>query len=84
MGTPERHVSTTVHPESRGRLSSDVEVPRLREWRIRRALSQEELAHRARVSRTTVIKLEGGRDAWPQTVRKLATALRVDPEDLQG
>jgi transcriptional regulator with XRE-family HTH domain len=60
-----------------------VEVPRLREQRHRRALSQEELAKRARVSRTTIIKLEAGRDAWPQTVRKLARALGVKPEDLQ-
>jgi len=47
------------------------------------ALSQEELAHKSGVSRTTIIKLEGGRDAWPQTVRKLAAALGVKPEDLQ-
>jgi transcriptional regulator with XRE-family HTH domain len=51
---------------------------------MRRALSQEELAKLSGVSRTTIIKLEGGRDAWPKTVRKLAKALKVDPEDLQG
>lgn len=59
-----------------------MQVPRLREQRQRRALSQQELADRAKVSRTTIIKLEGGRDAWPQTVRKLARALRIEPEDL--
>jgi hypothetical protein len=37
----------------------------------------------SKVSRTTIIKLEAGRDAWPQTVRKLAKALRVNPADLQ-
>jgi transcriptional regulator with XRE-family HTH domain len=75
-------VGITVQPESRTRSSSDVQVPRLREQRQRRALSQQELADRAKVSRTTIIKLEGGRDAWPQTVRKLARALRIEPEDL--
>lgn len=36
----------------------------------------------AGLSRESIIKLEGGRDAWPQTVRKLAKALRVKPKDL--
>jgi len=58
-------------------------VPRLREQRLRRALSQDELATLSKVSRTTIIKIEAGRNAWPQTVRKLAKALRVKPEDLQ-
>jgi transcriptional regulator with XRE-family HTH domain len=64
--------------------SSDVFVPRLREQRLRRALSQQELADLAKVSRTTIIQLEAGRSAWPQTVRKLAKALKVDPSLLQG
>jgi transcriptional regulator with XRE-family HTH domain len=59
-----------------------VQVPRLREWREKRALSQEELADRTGLSRTTIIKLEGGRRAWPSTRRKLAQALRIKPEDL--
>lgn len=63
--------------------SSDVHVPRLHFWRTKRALSQQELADLAKLSRTTIIKLEGGRDAWPQTVRKLAKALKVKPDDLQ-
>ena len=58
-------------------------VPRLRAVRQRVALSQEELAEKSQVSRTTIIKLEAGREAWPQTVRKLAKALGVKPEDLQ-
>jgi len=68
---------------SRPRSSGDVQVPRLRDVRLKRALSQEELARLAKVSRTTIIKIEGGRDAWPKTVRKLAKALKVDPEELQ-
>lgn len=60
-----------------------MQVPRLREQRHRKALSQDELAKRSRVSRETIIKLEAGRNAWPQTVRKLARALGIKPEDLQ-
>jgi len=59
-----------------------VQVLRLREQRLRRALSQQELARLAGLSRESIIKLEAGRDAWPQTVRKLARALHVKPEDL--
>jgi len=58
-------------------------VPRLREWRKKRALSQQELADLARLSRHTIMKLEGGRGAWPQTMRKLARALKVSLSDLQ-
>jgi transcriptional regulator with XRE-family HTH domain len=73
-----------MQPLSRARTFSDVlPVPRLHYWRSKRALSQRELAELAKVSRTTIIKLEGGRDAWPQTVRKLARALKVDPDELQ-
>lgn len=72
-----------MQPQVRARSSSDVEVPRLREQREKRAFSQRELAEYSGVSRTTIIKLEGGRSAWPQTVRKLAKALRIDPSELQ-
>lgn len=77
-------MSTTVQARARGGLSADVRIPRLREQRLRRAFSQEELARLAGVSRTTIIKIEGGRDAWPQTVRKLAHALKIRPQDLQA
>ena len=58
-------------------------MPRLRDVRHRMALSQEELAEKSGVARSTIIKLEAGRDAWPSTVRKLATALGVKPAELQ-
>jgi transcriptional regulator with XRE-family HTH domain len=58
-------------------------VPRLQEWRLKRAFTQEELYKRSKVSRTTIIKLEAGRNAWPSTVLKLAKALKVDPAELQ-
>ena len=80
---PEQDVSESVQFVSRPRLSGDVRVPRLRDVRHRLALSQEELAARSGVARSTIIKLEAGRDAWPSTVRKLAAALGVKPAELQ-
>jgi len=56
---------------------------RLREWRDHAALSQEDLARRARVSRATIADLEAGkRPARPSTRRKLAEALGVAPHEL--
>jgi len=80
---PAQHLSESIHSMSRPRLSDDVRVPRLRELRHPLAVSQEELAERSGVARSTIIKLEAGRDAWPSTVRKLAQALGVKPAELQ-
>jgi transcriptional regulator with XRE-family HTH domain len=58
----------------------DSNVRRLRELR---ALSQRELAARAKLSVTTVNRIETGqRRPIPKTVRKLAEALEVTPEEL--
>ncbi|MBN2186404.1 MAG: helix-turn-helix transcriptional regulator [Dehalococcoidia bacterium] len=55
-------------------------VRRLRELR---ALSQRELAARAGLSVTTVNRIElGQRKPMPKTVRKLAGALGVSPQEL--
>ena len=50
----------------------------LRELRLERGLSQEEVAHRAALHPTWISHLESGREnpAWG-TVRRLATALDV-------
>ncbi len=51
--------------------------------RVLRALSQRELAVRAKLSVTTVNRIETGqRKPMPKTVRKLAEALGVTPEEL--
>ncbi len=60
-------------------------TPRLREWRERAALSQGELAARSGTSRATIADLEAGnRGGQPKTIRRLAEALRIEPEDLYG
>jgi transcriptional regulator with XRE-family HTH domain len=58
---------------------------RLRDLRVRRALTQEELAEKAEVGTNTVARLERN-EAEPHmsTLRKLARALGVDPSELIG
>ena len=55
-------------------------MPTLRESRLRRFLSQRELARRAGVAPRTVVEAELGRQV-PRlaTMRKLAAALGIDP-----
>jgi transcriptional regulator with XRE-family HTH domain len=56
---------------------------RLREERKRSRLTQEELARISGVNRVTIARLETGTTrAKPETARKLARALKVDPGDL--
>ena len=59
-------------------------LSRLRELRLNAALSQDDLAQRAGLTRTTIIRLEQGQpNPTPSTVRKLAEALRVKPQALR-
>jgi len=61
----------------------EVDMSRLRELRRRRVLSLEELAEKAGVGRNTIWRLEHGvMGAQPRTIRKLAKALDVEPEEL--
>ena len=58
-------------------------MEKLKELRRRRVLTMEELAEKAGVGRNTVWRLEHGvMGAQPRTVRKLARALGVEPEEL--
>ena len=60
-------------------------LPGLAAHRRRRGLTQRELGELAGVAHTTVQRLESlSRGAYPSTVRKLATALGVEPADLVG
>jgi transcriptional regulator with XRE-family HTH domain len=55
----------------------------LRRLRESRVLSQAELAERAGVARATVVSLETGRaGAQYATIRKLAKALGIEPNEL--
>ena len=58
-------------------------LPALRSLRHSRGLSQRELGKLAKVSPGTVYRLKNRlRGAYPQTVRKLASALGVPPAEL--
>jgi transcriptional regulator with XRE-family HTH domain len=58
-------------------------VQKLRELRQRRVLTLHELEERSGVAYNTIWRLENGRSgAQPRTIRKLAAALKVEPEEL--
>lgn len=59
-------------------------LPKLRAVRDRYPLSQEALAARSGVNRVTISRLEMGHPARPETVRRLADALGVQPAALFG
>ena len=67
-----------------GKLRSmEVDTERLKELRRRRVLSMRELEELSGVSHNTIWRIESGRQgAHPRTVRKLADALGVAPEEL--
>jgi transcriptional regulator with XRE-family HTH domain len=63
--------------------SRSTPLPGLTAHRRRRGLTQRQLGELAGVAHTTVQQLESlRRGAYPQTLRKLALALRVEPKDL--
>ncbi len=57
---------------------------RLREWRRRRLLTQEDLAEKAGVGVTTIVRIEAGQEGRISTLRKLAAALDITPDQLFG
>ncbi len=62
---------------------AEVDAVKLRELRQRRVLTLHELEERSGVSYNTIWRLENGRTgAQPRTIRKLAVALGVEPEEL--
>lgn len=62
--------------------SRGVPVPQLATLRKRAGLSQEELAARAGIARSTITKLENGANARYATIDKLAEALQTTRERL--
>lgn len=60
-------------------------LPHLRNFRQRAVMSQDQLAQKSGVARDTISKLETGqRQAYPSTIRKLASGLQVEPQILLG
>ena len=58
-------------------------LTRLRDLRLRAAMTQVVLAERSGVGRTTIIRLEkGDPKAGPTTISKLSRALKVKPHEL--
>jgi transcriptional regulator with XRE-family HTH domain len=73
------------YPYAIGRLPRMVEVDmaKLRELRHRRVLTLQELEEISGVAYNTIWRLENGKTgAQPRTIRKLAAALGVEPEEL--
>ena len=64
------------------RISRAVLVPRLQAVRLAAAMSQDDLAARAGVSRMTITRGEHGGQIRISSVRKLARALKVKPAAL--
>jgi transcriptional regulator with XRE-family HTH domain len=66
-------------------VNRGIPLPGLRSARHRLGLTQRQLATRAGLGQGTVSKLERlDREAYPQTLHKLAVALGVTPADLVG
>ena len=61
----------------------EVDVTKVKALREEKVLSQRELASMAGLTQMTVWRIENGyRDARPQTIRKLAGVLGVEPKEL--
>jgi HTH-type transcriptional regulator, competence development regulator len=61
----------------------EVDVAKLKRLREDRVLSQRELARMSGLTHATVWRLENGhKEARPQTIRKIAEALGVEPKEL--
>jgi transcriptional regulator with XRE-family HTH domain len=78
---------TRSDPESIVRPDQQYEPPSLHlcAWRSYRALTQQELADRAGVSRRTVAAIEAGAvRPHPASIRALAAALKITPEQLRS
>jgi transcriptional regulator with XRE-family HTH domain len=61
----------------------EVDVAKLKRLREDKVLSQRELAQMAGLTHATVWRLENGhKDAHPQTIRKIARVLEVEPREL--
>lgn len=65
-----------------GRDRSTLALPHLKAWRVRKLMTQDQLAAASGVAKSTIVRIEGGYPATLSTIRKLAQALSIDGEDL--
>jgi transcriptional regulator with XRE-family HTH domain len=63
-------------------LLSDMKVPQLKTVREQKLMTQREVAEKAGVSPTTIVRIERGQLGALSTIRKLADALEVQPGEL--
>ena len=59
-------------------------LPSLRRTRLRRLMSQADLAEQADVTEATLSRIENGYPARLSTIRKLAAALSVEADELMA
>jgi len=72
-----------IQPLSSVYTSGVVRATRLRWYREQAVLTQKELANLAGISPLSVMKIElGDQQPRPKTIRALAKALRIKPQDL--
>lgn len=57
-------------------------IPNLKLWRLNALLSQEDLAAKAGVAETTIVRIEKGEKANELTLWRLAKGLEITPEQL--
>ena len=64
----------------------EIDTDKLKALRDERVLSLRDLEELSGVSANTIYRLESGRhkQAHPRTIRKLAKALGVEPNELRG
>lgn len=79
-------MQVTSNKKARGRYHPGVVMlTRLRQHRIRANLNQRELATKARMTPATLSRIEAGlQEPYTSTIRKLAKALGVRPDQLMG
>lgn len=64
------------------RSQSEQAVPYLKAWRLKRLMTQLQLAVKADVGQQTVIRIEKGAKASELTIHKLARALDITVKEL--
>ena len=81
QGSADGRAVGEVEPALRG---GGLPLPGLKHWRLRRGLSQRELARRAQLTPDYLFKVESGRRGCnPEAAHELAAVLKVDLQELR-